>query len=358
VNFILRWFGVKDDSVTLSQIKQIPIISGIAGTLNEIPVGEVWPIEKIEKLKNQTNIEGLKLEVIESVNVHEDIKAGLPSRDYYIENYIKTIENLSKAGIKVICYNFMPIFDWVRTDLYHQLPDGSYSMAYDHEKITNISPQQLIQEVNSGAKGFSLPGWEPEKLKNLQQLFEAFSDIDEEKLFLNLEYFLKSIIPVCEKVGIKMAIHPDDPPWPIFGLPRIVSSKEHLEKIINVVDSPSNTLAICSGSLGANLENNVPDIIRQFGKLGKISFVHVRNIKITDYKKFHEVSHFSKEGSLDIFEIMKALHETDFKGYLRPDHGRLIWNEKSRPGYGLFDRALGVSYLYGIWESLEKNKRG
>jgi len=305
VNFILRWFGEKDDSVSLSQIKQIPIISGIVGTLNEIPVGEIWPIEKIEKIKNQVNNEGLALEVIESVNVHEDIKAGLPSRDYYIENYIKTIENLSKIGIKVICYNFMPIFDWVRTDLYYQLSDGSYSMAYDHDKIKNISPQQLIQEVESGSKGFSLPGWEPEKLKNLQQLFEIFSDIDEDKLFHNLEYFLKSIIPVCEKVGIKMAIHPDDPPWPIFGLPRIVSSKEQLEKIINIVDSPSNTLAICSGSLASNPKNSVTDIIRQFGKQSKISFVHVRNIKITGEKKFHEVSHFSKEGSLDIFEIMK-----------------------------------------------------
>ena len=305
MNFILRWFGEKDDSVSLSQIKQIPIISGIVGTLNEIPVGEIWPIEKIEKIKNQVNNEGLALEVIESVNVHEDIKAGLPSRDYYIENYIKTIENLSKIGIKVICYNFMPIFDWVRTDLYYQLSDGSYSMAYDHDKIKNISPQQLIQEVESGSKGFSLPGWEPEKLKNLQQLFEIFSDIDEDKLFHNLEYFLKSIIPVCEKVGIKMAIHPDDPPWPIFGLPRIVSSKEQLEKIINIVDSPSNTLAICSGSLASNPKNSVTDIIRQFGKQSKISFVHVRNIKITGEKKFHEVSHFSKEGSLDIFEIMK-----------------------------------------------------
>ena len=358
MNFILRWFGEKDDSVSLSQIKQIPIISGIVGTLNEIPVGEIWPIEKIEKIKNQVNNEGLALEVIESVNVHEDIKAGLPSRDYYIENYIKTIENLSKIGIKVICYNFMPIFDWVRTDLYYQLSDGSYSMAYDHDKIKNISPQQLIQEVESGSKGFSLPGWEPEKLKNLQQLFEIFSDIDEDKLFHNLEYFLKSIIPVCEKVGIKMAIHPDDPPWPIFGLPRIVSSKEQLEKIINIVDSPSNTLAICSGSLASNPKNSVTDIIRQFGKQSKISFVHVRNIKITGEKKFHEVSHFSKEGSLDIFEIMKALHETNFNGYLRPDHGRLIWNEKARPGYGLFDRALGVSYLFGIWESLDKIKKG
>ena len=286
MNFILRWFGEKDDSVSLSQIKQIPIISGIVGTLNEIPVGEIWPIEKIEKIKNQVNNEGLALEVIESVNVHEDIKAGLPSRDYYIENYIKTIENLSKIGIKVICYNFMPIFDWVRTDLYYQLSDGSYSMAYDHDKIKNISPQQLIQEVESGSKGFSLPGWEPEKLKNLQQLFEIFSDIDEDKLFHNLEYFLKSIIPVCEKVGIKMAIHPDDPPWPIFGLPRIVSSKEQLEKIINIVDSPSNTLAICSGSLASNPKNSVTDIIRQFGKQSKISFVHVRNIKITGEKNF------------------------------------------------------------------------
>ncbi|PNR88193.1 mannonate dehydratase [Petrotoga sp. 9T1HF07.CasAA.8.2] len=356
MEFIMRWFGEGDDSVSLSQIKQIPVISGIAGTLDEIPVGEVWPLDKIENLKNKVNKEGLKLEVIESVNIHEDIKAGLATRDHYIDNYIKTIQNLSKIGIKIICYNFMPIFDWIRTDLYYKLNDGSTTMAYFDEKIKDITPEQLIDEFKRNSAGFSLPGWENEKLKDIEKLFEIFKDVNEERLFKNLEYFLKAVIPECEKLNIKLAIHPDDPPWPIFGLPRIVSTKEQLERIVKCIDSPSNTLAICTGSLGAREDNNIPQIIRHFGEKDKISFVHVRNIKRIGNKRFFETSHMSKEGTLDMIEILKALYEINFNGYLRPDHGRNIWNEKARPGYGLYDRALGVSYLYGMWETLNKIK--
>lgn len=358
MQYILRWYGEKEDSVSLTEIKQIPFITGIAGTMNDIAVGEIWPSEKIKELKSKVERHGLKLEVIESVNVHEDIKAGLTSKDYYIENYIKTIKNLAKEGIKVICYNFMPIFDWVRTDLHYKLKDGSTAMAYIDEKIKNITPQQLIQEVKSSSRGFSLPGWEPEKLKNIEQLFETFEDIDEERLFGNLRYFLKAVIPECEKVGIKLAIHPDDPPWSIFGLPRIASTKEQLDRITKIIESPSNTLAICTGSLGVREENNIPEIVKYFGNIEKISYMHVRNIKRIGTKSFHETSHISKEGDLDIFEIMKELYETKFDGYIRPDHGRQIWDEKARVGYGLYDRALGASYLYGIWESLNKIKKG
>jgi mannonate dehydratase len=356
MEFIMRWFGEGDDSVSLSQIKQIPVISGIAGTLDDIPVGEVWPFDKIENLKNKVNKEGLKLEVIESVNIHEDIKAGLATRDHYIDNYIKTIQNLSKIGIKIICYNFMPIFDWIRTDLYYKLNDGSTTMAYFDEKIKDITPEQLIDEFKRNSAEFSLPGWENEKLKDIEKLFEIFKDVNEERLFKNLEYFLKAVIPECEKLNIKLAIHPDDPPWPIFGLPRIVSTKEQLERIVKCIDSPSNTLAVCTGSLGAREDNDIPQIIRHFGERDKISFVHVRNIKRIGNKRFFETSHMSKEGTLDMIEILKALYEVNFNGYLRPDHGRNIWNEKARPGYGLYDRALGVSYLYGIWETLNKIK--
>ncbi|MDN5317072.1 MAG: mannonate dehydratase, partial [Thermoanaerobacterium sp.] len=178
-----RWFGEKDDSVTLDQIRQIPGVSGIVGALYDVPVGEVWPIEKILDLKKKVESYGLELEVIESVNVHEDIKLGLPTRDRYIENYKETIKNLGKLGIKVVCYNFMPVFDWIRTNLNEKLPDGSYVMSYDEDKIRGIDPLKLIEDMDKGSNGFILPGWELDRLKELKMLFDMYKDVDEEKLF-------------------------------------------------------------------------------------------------------------------------------------------------------------------------------
>lgn len=351
---VFRWFGENDDSVTLEQIRQIPGVTGVVGALFDIPVGEVWPLERILDLKRKVEAFGLELEVIESVNVHEDIKLGLPSRDKYIENYKETIKNLGLAGIKVICYNFMPVFDWIRTNLAKKLGDGSEVMEYDDNIIRGLDPIKLVEEMESGSKGYSLPGWEPYRLKELRRLFELYQNVDEEKLFNNLKYFLENIIPVCEKYDVKMAIHPDDPPWSIFGLPRIVTNKENLERIINLVDSPYNGLTLCSGSLGANPENNIPELVRYFGKKGRIHFAHVRNIKIVSERVFYETSHLSSDGSLDMFEIMKAYYDIRFDGYMRPDHGRMIWGEKARPGYGLYDRALGIAYLNGLWEAINK----
>ncbi|NLV35368.1 MAG: mannonate dehydratase [Clostridiaceae bacterium] len=351
-----RWFGEKDDSVRLEHIRQIPGITGIAGALFDIPVGDEWPLDNILRLKKQVADAGLELEVIESVNIHEDIKLGLPSRDGYIENYKKTIRNLGKAGVKVICYNFMPVFDWIRSDLAQILEDGSEAMSYNNGIITGIDPIKLVEEMESNSKGFSLPGWEPERLKELKETFEKYKDVDEDKLFDNLRYFLENIIPVCEEADVKMAIHPDDPPWKLYGLPRIVTGKAGLERLVKLVDSPYNGLTLCSGSLGANRENSIPELIRYFGAMGRIHFGHVRNIKFESEGVFHESSHLSADGSLDLFEIMKAYHDIDFKGYIRPDHGRMIWGEKARPGYGLYDRALGIAYMNGLWEAIGKMK--
>lgn len=352
-----RWFGEDDDSIKLSHIRQIPGVTGIVGALTHIPAGELWPYDEIMACKRKIEEHGLELEVIESVNVHEDIKLGLPTRDRYIDNYIKTVENLGKAGIKVICYNFMPVFDWLRTCLSQKLPDGSFAMSYDRELLTNKTPVQIVRDMADGSNGFSLPGWEPERLRELQTVLEQYEDVDEEKLFKNLEYFLKAVIPECKKYGVKMAVHPDDPPWSIFGLPRIVTCKENLEKLLRLVDDECNGLTLCSGSLGANPENDIPDMIRHFGKIGRIHFAHVRNLKITGEGLFHETSHLSSDGSLDIFEIMKAYYDIGFEGYMRPDHGRMIWGEEGRPGYGLFDRALGIAYMNGLWEAIGKMDR-
>lgn len=349
-----RWFGSADDSVTLDQIRQIPGMDGIVAALYDIPVGEVWPLDRIMALKKEINDHGLKFEVVESVNVHEDIKLGLPTRDRYIENYKETIRNLAKAGVKVICYNFMPVFDWIRTDLAKDLPDGSNAMFFERAKIENLSAEQLIENMEQGSKGFSLPGWESERLEDIKKLFDQYKDVTEEDLFNNLKYFLEQIIPVAEENDIKMAIHPDDPPWSVFGLPRIVTNKENLERIVNLVDSPSNGLTLCSGSLGANPDNDVVDIFRHFVRKGRAPFVHVRNIKIYENGDFIETSHRVTDGSIDIVGIIKALHEEGFDGYLRPDHGRMLWGEEARPGYGLYDRALGIMYMLGIWDTLEQ----
>ena len=352
-----RWFGEGYDHITLDQIRQIPGRPGIVGALYDVPVGEVWPVEKIKNLKDTVVQAGLELEVIESVNIHEDIKLGLPTRDRYIENYRTTLRNLSKFGIKVVCDNFMPVFDWTRSDLAKVLPDGSNALSYEEAKVQQIDPNKLVEEMEANSNGFNLPGWEPERLKTLKHLFEQYRGVDEPKLLSNLGYFLKAIIPVCEEVDIKMAIHPDDPPWSIFGLPRIVKSKESLEKLLNLVDSTYNGLTLCSGCLGANPENDIPALIRYFGSRGRIHFGHVRNIKIHSPRVFNETSHLSADGSLDLFEIMKAYHDIGFQGYIRPDHGRMIWGEKGRPGYGLYDRALGIAYLNGLWEAIDKMKK-
>ena len=352
-----RWYGADSDSVTLSQIRQIPGVSGVVGALFDVPVGEVWTKERIGALKKEVNDAGLELEVIESVNVHEDIKLGLPTRDKYIENYNICIRNLAEAGVKVICYNFMPVFDWLRSDLAYPLPDGSNALCYIDEKVKNSDPVDLVRSVDKNSKGFTLPGWEPERLAELESVLEQYRGIDEEKLFDNLKYFLEGIIPTCEKYGIKMAIHPDDPPWSVYGLPRIVTCRENLDRLVGLVDSPSNGITLCSGSLGANKNNNIPELIRHFGAMGKIPFAHVRNIKFFGERNFHESSHLSSDGSLDLYEMMKAYYDVGFDGYIRPDHGRMIWNEQARPGYGLYDRALGIAYINGLWEAIDKQKR-
>ncbi|MEC9489498.1 MAG: mannonate dehydratase, partial [Halanaerobiales bacterium] len=264
MKMIFRWFGEEDDSVSLNEIKQIPGMTGVVSALQDIPVGEVWPKNKIINLKNKINDAGLELKVIESVNIHEDIKLGLPGRDKYIENYKETLINLADEGIKVVCYNFMPVFDWLRSDLARELADGSTTMSYDKDWINNTDPVKLVEEFDNGSEGFSLPGWEPERLAELKEIMKQYEDIDKEQLFDNLKYFLESILEVLEENDIKMAIHPDDPPWPIYGLPRIVTEKENLRKILKLVDSPYNGLTLCSGSLGSNPENDVPALVREF----------------------------------------------------------------------------------------------
>jgi mannonate dehydratase len=340
-----RWYG-QDDPVKLRYIKQIPNMYSIVTAIYDVPVGEVWSQDSILKLKNEVEQSGLMFDVIESAPVHEDIKLGLPSRQQYIDNYKENIRRLSKAGIKVICYNFMPVFDWTRTQLNKELEDGSTALVYYNDQLEKMNP--LTGE-------FSLPGWDTSYTKDhLEEIFEKYKLVDEERLWTNLEYFLKEIIPVAEEFNVKMAIHPDDPPYPIFGLPRIITNEKNLDRFLKLYDSPCNGLTFCTGSLGSASFNDIPKLVDKYAEMERIHFMHIRNVKLLADGSFEESAHYSSCGSLDVVAIVKALHRHNYQGYVRPDHGRMIWGETGRPGYGLYDRALGAMYLTGIWETLNK----
>lgn len=231
------WYG-NNDPVTLENIRQTPNVVGIVSAIYDVPVGEAWAYEKIMELKERIEQKGLALEVIASVPVHEDIKLGLPSREKYIENYKTTLRHLGKSGISVVCYNFMPVFDWARSSLDYELPDGSTCLIYEEE---------VVKQINFLPGGLSLPGWDSSyKKEDLKRLFKQYESISEEDLWGNLNHFIQEIIPVAEESNIKMAIHPDDPPWAIFGLPRIITNMKKLERFINLYNSPSNGLCLCS----------------------------------------------------------------------------------------------------------------
>lgn len=348
----LRWFGEGHDSVTLEQIRQIPGVTGVITTLYDIPVGEAWSYEDIMKMKNNVEAHGLKVEGIESVNIHDSIKIGSPERDKYIDNYITTLENLGKAGITLVCYNFMPVFDWTRSALAKEREDGSTVLSYDQELIDKIDPEKMFEQIDSNSNGFVMPGWEPERLAQVKALFEKYEKVDSETLFNNLVYFLERIGDVCEKYDIKMAIHPDDPAWPVFNLPRIINNKENILKLLKAVDKKYNGLTLCTGSLGSNTKNDICDIIKSTE--GRVHFAHIRNLIHHAPGKFDEAAHLSRDGSMDMYAIVKAFHDTKFDGPVRPDHGRAIWGEVAMPGYGLYDRALGATYLNGLIEAIEK----
>ncbi len=351
-----RWYGSASDPIPLKYIKQIPGMTGLMGLLDR-PAGVAWAEEDIAALVKEVNDAGLELEVIESVNVHEDIKLGLPTRDEYIENYNVTIRRLAKHGVKVIVYNFMPVFDWLRTDLARVIPeDGSNSLYFDEKDLGEMGPLEIVRRTAEDSKGFTLPGWEPERLALLETTLKQYEGMTQDDLRANFKYFLDAVIPVCEETGVRMACHPDDPAWPIFGLPRICHSQADYDKMVKLHDSPANTLCLCTGSLGSDPNNDIPSIIRHFGEMDRIGAMHVRNIKFLGYHHFREAAHLSCTGDLDMYAIMKAIHDVVPDTYVRPDHGRMIWDEQGRPGYGLYDRALGAAYLNGLWEAIERGE--
>ncbi len=338
-----RWYG-EDDPVTLEKIAQIPCMTGIVSAVYDVPPGEVWSEESIAKVKSAAAAHGLAFEVVESVPVPEDIKLGTGKAPRMIENYCENVRRLAKAGVKCICYNFMPVFDWLRSELEHAQPDGANALAYDDATVRAMDP----------LKGdLSLPGWDASYTKaELKDLLTAYAALGEEGLWKNLETFLKAVIPVAKEVGVNMAIHPDDPPWSMFGLPRIITNKQNLQRFLDIVPEKNNGITFCTGSLGADVQNDLVDMAATFAD--RIHFLHLRNIRHTGQRQFEEVGHPTACGSVDMFGVAKALTEHGFDGYVRPDHGRMIWGERGRYGYGLYDRALGATYIVGLFEAIEK----
>lgn len=344
-----RWYG-PDDPVTLQNIRQIPGMHSIVTAVYDVPVGEVWPRESIAELNNKTEDAGLHFEVIESIPVHEDIKLGKPTREKYIENYCENIRRVAEAGVKCICYNFMPVFDWTRTQLDHELPDGSTSLVYYQSQVDKVNPL-------NGDSDLTLPGWDASYTREeLAAVVAEYNQMTEEDLWENLRYFIERVIPVAKECDVYMAIHEDDPCWSIFGLPRIIVDEKSIDRFLGLYDDVHHGITLCTGSLGCSAKNDVVKMAYKYAKMGRIHFAHLRNVALVK-DGFEERAHLSSCGSLDMYAIAKALHDGGFTGYIRPDHGRMIWGEKGRAGYGLFDRALGATYINGLFEAIEKTEK-
>lgn len=392
-----RWYG-PNDIVSLQDIEQTGA-TGIVNALHSVPVGEVWEIQDIKARKkhiewNETTskLRNLKWVVVESLNVHESIRQGREDRDEYIRKYIQSLKNLNDCGIKIVCYNFMPLLDWTRTDLRYKVVDGSLALRFDWkafaafdlfilERISadseysdkekseakiffdNLSYKELETLTKNILQG--LPGTsEVFTLEEFKTLLQEYSGVNRNSLKENLKYFLQNVVPEAEKLGIKLGCHPDDPPFPLFGIPRIVSSEEDLEYLINCYRSPSNGITFCTGSLGPNLENDLPGIIDRLGS--HIHFVHLRNIQREEGKSFYEADHL--RGSVDMYEVMKALVKEsksrkllgrqDYAIPYRPDHGHQMLDDLNKDipfhGYSAIGRMRGLAELRGLELGISK----
>ena len=340
-----RWYG-EGDPISLEYIRQIPNMRSIVSAVYDVRPGEVWPEESIKKMKEAVEANGMLFDIVESIPVHENIKLGKGNVDELLEVYCENIRRCAKYGVKCVTYNFMPVFDWTRTQLDKKAPDGSTSLVMYWDQMRGLDP--LVDDIN-------LPGWDSSYTKDeVRELITAYGELGAEGLWKNLEKFLKKVIPVAEECGVRMAIHPDDPPYPIFGLPRIITCEENLDRFLAIVDSPANSLCLCTGSLGCAKTNDIVAMVRKYSAMDRIAFMHIRNVLVMEDGSFEESGHLSSCGSMDMYEVVRALVENGFDGYVRPDHGRNIWGEDGKPGYGLYDRALGATYLYGLFEAVEK----
>ena len=344
-----RWQG-KQDNVPLRFIRQIPNMSGIVSAVYDVKPGQVWSHESIEQIKKQAADNGLEFEVVESVPVPESIKLGDELRDEHLENFCENVRRCGAHGIKVICYNFMPVFDWTRTQLDKMAPDGSTSLVMYNEQLKHIDPSS--DEI-------ALPGWDASYTKEeMAVLLRKYRALGEEGLWKNFEIFLKKVIPVAEEAGVKMAIHPDDPPYPILGLPRILSTAEDFRQLIKRVPNRSNGLCLCTGSLGVRADNDLVSMMYEFGD--RIHFVHLRSTQRDTEGNFYEANHL--EGNVDMYGMMKALLEVEQRRQVsipvRPDHGHQMIDDlrkQTNPGYSCIGRLRGLAELRGLELGIAKS---
>lgn len=373
-----RWFG-KKDTITLPMLRQIGV-EGIVTALHDIPNGEVWPFEKVKEMCDYISDAGLVWSVVESLPVSEAIKYAGPERDQLIANYIESLENLGRAGVKTVCYNFMPVIDWIRTDLDHPMGDGTTTLYFDRirfayfdcrilqrdgaendytaEELAKVAEldktmseaekNKLIDNIIVKTQGFvngNITEDDKHPVKLFKALLKKYEGVDRDQLRANMVYWLEAIMPVCEKYGIRMCVHPDDPPFQVLGLPRIVTDTEDIEWILTAVDNPCNGLTFCAGSLSAGRHNDVPQMARRFAK--RSPFVHLRYTTPAGDGNFMESSHLNKK----LIEVIRVFEKENPGVPMRPDHGKDMLGDADKgynPGYSFHGRMLALGQLAGM----------